>query len=740
MKEGLTMKQVASEWKREKHKSKKTCKSTKSSSSRRSHSKPSVIDDFDKYIRKMSDRTSSKASTGGSAPSDRTSSKASTGGSAASDRTSSKASSTAGSAPSDRASSKASTAGSAPSDRASSKASTGGSAASSVDQAKLDSLRKKLAAAERKAAESSSDAERKTAQRYVNRIQQAIASCSSGSSCKIQSADSWRSSDTLPYSEDLQEFPPGEDPGNAVPVSTDTAVSVSGDQQGMMAKHDALYKHKLDEQKQVKKEFVELVTKDLANCLDAATNSVWTDRKCGEKLEDVVQSIAKYNDEILNEFKSDDQKELTISVDELTKPYMAKNQELLDKVDPNNTVVGKLPIYIAGKPQSSSPVVDLTSLLTKGLKMDVSFPYQLLATEAQLKQFISGVTAQKIVQLAFGKMRIKDCDDIPAEYQSAKEQCNQIKANAQKLIDAVRDNKIKQIGPVLPPNDAPMYTPIDVSSPKTILPSAGKFLQLPSEEQNEAALAIQRIQRGRAIRRRLANATESVEGIKMLLPPVPVSQQSGLSDADERSLLGGPTFEELENEGHAKDLVSGKKNAVELANDLHKQITDREEEDDLHDQMLKEAMDENDDFHEQMLEEAMDEKMHEQMAQEAMDEKMHEQPATMDSLLAAFGTPEEQEKMRRAWAKADTHDAATKAATKASIAAGVGVQPVTTEWVFDPRSGAVTKLDKSSIDHWDVTGAPVVKPELQHLLEHGKIYSTEAEAIQAAVEHGNRSV
>jgi len=282
----------------------------------------------------------------------------------------------------------------------------------------------------------------------------------------------------------------------------------------------------------------------------------------------------------------------------------------------------------------------------------------------------------------------------------------------------------------MPPDKAPIYTAIDVHSPRTLLPSAGKFIQSVTEEQQEAAIAIQRIQRGRAVRDHLANAIVHVEGVRMLLPPAPKSS-SGLTEGDERALLGGATIKELTDEGHAKQLVSGKKNAVELANDLHEQ---QMKDEDMHEQMLEEAM-----RSQYMDETAKAEKESDIEADEAhaayekalqgeaaaMIAAGHQPSVTMGSLLEAVGSPEEQERMRAVWAKA----AEDKASTDASLAAAEKEAKTENVWVYNPIDDTISE---HAIFMDSMLGVPMGSPQFDDIMKNGgELYYNKADAEKA---------
>ena len=441
----------------------------------------------------------------------------------------------------------------------------------------------------------------------------------------------------MPYSEPHSPYPPGEDPGALIPVPMGPELPPQRD-----IKADAI-----KSQKESRDEFVKIVEKDLEKCLSADTNKAWLDHKCGLKLENIVKSIAMFNNSVQNNFGNVE--ELMISIDML-QPYMKKNQELLSKVDPDVNILGNLPIYVAGKPTDTSRIFDLTQLLTKGINMKVEFPYQLLASEHQLQDFVrGGASAAQIVRAVFGKMKVKDCEDIPDKYQSAKEQCKQLRANAKELIDGIKNN-MQAIGPSMPPNEAPLFTPIDVHSPNVLVPSPGKFIQQTTEEQQMAAVEIQRIARGRAIRKEIAENTVNIEGVKMILPPLKTTT-GGLTESDQRALLGGVTVDELKDKAD--------ENAHE------KMVRDVMDEQD-HEQMVRDAMDEQ--AHEEMIREAMDEQDHEQMARDAMDEQDHEKMAR-----DAMDEQAHEEMIRQAM-----EDQAKEAKKK-------------TMWLYDPNTFEVTK-------------------------------------------------
>ena len=187
-----------------------------------------------------------------------------------------------------------------------------------------------------------------------------------------------------------------------------------------------------------KKKVVARIEGELASCLAAQTNNQWTGEDCGQKLIEVAQGLAEYNAEMIASY-GEDADEVLISLNMLD-PYRAKDREFLAAGQ------SQVAIYVAGPPVGNSPVIDLTEPLTMGMAWIENFPYKLLATQAQLEKVVkNGATPSGFIKFVFGKLGIKDCEDIPDGQKIYKEQCIQLRANAKKLIDNIyvfqsRDN------------------------------------------------------------------------------------------------------------------------------------------------------------------------------------------------------------------------------------------------------------------------------------------------------------
>jgi len=303
------------------------------------------------------------------------------------------------------------------------------------------------------------------------------------------------SADDLPYSEEHQQVPPGEDSGDSIPVPSSTGNGMALVPRSEVMRHEqdrpvgelARRGHlgKLSQKDAIdrKKKVLLEIKNDLANCLAAQTNNQWTGGDCGQFLTHITQRLVAYNGEVLENYGADAD-ELFIDMNMLD-PYRKKDQEFLAAGQ------SQVAIYVAGPPVGNSSVIDLTEPLTMGMAWIENFPYKLLATQAQLEKVVkNGATPSGFIKLVFGKLGINDCEDIPDGQKIYKEQCIQLRANAKKIIDNIRDHMNTgaplQIGEPMSPSEAPPYTASnDLSSNDSLSPA--KVLLLGAAEADESA-------------------------------------------------------------------------------------------------------------------------------------------------------------------------------------------------------------------------------------------------------------